>query len=195
VQAVALQREALPLFELPKDEPWAAHATSNLAIALAELGDLDGALAHAEVGLARQKAYGENWATASGLVMLADVLLAKGEYRRAADLLGNALECWATPNMMGFLLWPLAGLAKLASAAGRAVEAARLIGLHDGLASESSAVVDPYYEQFLRSATERASEQLGERAFAMERDAAGQTAADRIAPEALRIAHELAACV
>jgi predicted ATPase/transcriptional regulator with XRE-family HTH domain len=191
-RAVALQREALPFFELPGDEPWAAHAISNLAIALVELGDIDAALAHAEEGLTRQQAYGENWATASGLIMLADVLLAKGEYRRAAAMLANALEHWATPNLMGFLLWPLAGLAKLASAAGRAIEAARLIGLHDALASEASAVANPYYQQFLLGAAELASEQLGERAFGVERDAARLTPPDCITPEALRIAHDLA---
>jgi tetratricopeptide (TPR) repeat protein len=191
-RAVALQREALPFFELPGDEPWAAHAISNLAIALVELGDIDAALAHAEEGLTRQQAYGENWATASGLIMLADVLLAKGEYRRAAALLANALEHWATPNLMGFLLWPLAGLAKLASAAGRAIEAARLIGLHDALASEASAAANPYYQQFLLGAVELASEQLGERAFGVERDAARLTPPDCITPEALRIAHDLA---
>jgi predicted ATPase len=194
-RAIALQREALPLFELPRDEPWAAHAISSLGLALVQLGDLDAGLARAEEGLTRQLAFGENWATASGLVMLADVLLSKGEYRRAAALFASALERWATPNLMGFVLLPLAGLAKLASVAGCAVEAAQLVGLHDALASEASAVANPYYEQFLHGAAELASEHLGERAFAMERDAARQTVPDRITPEALRIAHELAARV
>jgi tetratricopeptide (TPR) repeat protein len=194
-RAIALQREALSLFELPKDEPWAAHATSSLGLALVQLGDLDAGLARAEEGLARQQAYGENWATASGLVMLADVLLSKGEYRRAAALFANALERWATPNLMGFALLPLAGLAKLASAAGHAVEAAQLIGLHDTLANNASAVANPYYEQFLHGAAELASSQIGERAFAMERDAARQTLPDRIVLESLRIARELEACV
>ena len=192
-QAIALLREALPSFELPNDEPWAAHATSVLGIALVGVGDRDAGLAHAEEALARQLAYGENWATASAFVMLADVLLAAGEQRRAAALFASGLEKWAAPTLTGFALLPLAGHANLASVVGRPVDAARLVGLHDALAEEASAVANPHYERFIQRAVAQASGQLGEHSFAVERAAARRMLPDQIATEAQRIARELAA--
>ena len=192
-QAVELLRDAMPLFDLPQDEPYAALAMSNLGIALVGLGDLDGGIAQAELALARQQAYGENWAIASALIMLGDILVAKGEHQRAAALFADGLKNWEDSGITGFVLLPLVGLAKVASAAGRPVDAARLIGFHDAVADHASAVVNPYYEQLVSRAAETASQRLGDQVFEVERAAARIAPLDSITPEALRIASELAA--
>jgi predicted ATPase/DNA-binding XRE family transcriptional regulator len=190
--AVAHFEASLPLFDLPRDEPWAAHATSYLGFALIGLGELDRGLACAEEGLARQQAAGEHWAVANAFVMLAAALTARGEHPRAAALFANALAMWADQGAGGILLWPLLGLAGVARAAGRPGEAATLIGFYQAVSEQASAVFEPYFGSTYEREVAVIREQLGEAAFAAARERARATTIADILPEALRIARELA---
>lgn len=103
------------------------------------------------------------------------------------------MKNWTDSGATGFMIWPLAGLAKIASMTGRAVDAARLIGLHDAVVDQTSAAVNPYYRQHIEQAATIAVDQLGASIFDAERAVARKTPPDRIALDALRIADSLAA--
>ncbi len=191
--AVSLAREAMPLFDLPKDETWAALALAIHAVALIGLGDLGAGTALAEEAIARLAAAGEHWLMAFAMLALGAALEAQGEHRQAAALFAISLENWTGPELTGMMLWPLAGMARVAAVLGQADTAARLLGLHDTVAARASAVAVPYYEQQAVAAADVARDLLGDEAFATERAAGRSVPPERIAAEVLRIARALAA--
>jgi predicted ATPase/DNA-binding CsgD family transcriptional regulator len=190
-RAASMLTEAIPFFELPKDEPWAAHATGYLGFAMVGLGAIDAGVALAEEGLSRLQAVGEEWAIANALIMLGDILEQKGEHGRAAVLFADALERWSASGLTSIVLWPLVWIARVTMAIGDPVDAVRILGFLDVVAERAGALADPYFQRLVGSIATDARARLGDPLFDSELAAATATPPVRIITESLRIARDL----
>jgi transcriptional regulator with XRE-family HTH domain len=95
---------------------------------LLNLGNVAGARAVLEEGLAVNRRYHDRWSLAMSLTMMGHLDLADGGHTRAQALLGEAASQFADTGNLMFVPWCLEGLAGVAAARGDHERAAELDG-------------------------------------------------------------------
>jgi tetratricopeptide (TPR) repeat protein len=185
-RAASLFRDALPRFDLPRDEPWAALATTYLGLVMVASGDSERGLALTEEGVERQRAIGERWAVANTSILFADALTLHGAYKRAAAVYEACLAEW-TGNI-GVGLWYLGGLGIVAAAVGRMDDTVRLAGAVDAACEQWAISLPNFLDARLAAATTSAKPILGEQVFAAAWNAGRELKPEGILAEAVKLA-------
>jgi predicted ATPase len=189
--AAGLLRSALDGFDLPRDEPWAALATTFLGLTMATTDDPERGVTLCEQGLNRLRACGKAWALANSLVIVGDVTLALGRHDRAAAILTEALDTLTNQHDAVGSLWPLLGLLSVMLAAGHEDRAARLIGATEALAERAGVTLWPYFGARLDAAAAATRSTLGEERFARERLIGRALTLDQVVAEAAASVEEV----
>jgi tetratricopeptide (TPR) repeat protein len=135
-----------------------------LCTVLAAQHDLDGAVEHAERGLASARRRGDRLTTYTALFNLAEVSLARSDYEQARRYLDEGIGLSGETRDLANLAFFLEALAVVEGAAGRPERLAALLGAAVGLRETVGWTVYGYY---------RPDTALRERAAAAARDALG----------------------
>jgi predicted ATPase/transcriptional regulator with XRE-family HTH domain len=167
-RAVALYEASLALAHTVGDSSRMGYALMRLGQIAKDQGDNKRAIAFFTESLELFRLLGNRnvWALSSLTIKLGLVALEQGEHRRAEDLLQRGLKLLWEAGIKREMAACLEGLAALAGAQGRWLEAAQLLGAA-AVVREAHGALQRHSEQVLRDRTVAAAQvALGEAAFA-----------------------------
>jgi predicted ATPase/DNA-binding SARP family transcriptional activator len=160
--------EAIERFTNLEQEEEATSAEGVLAHALAQLGDVEAAIAITERALAFDRRIGDQMGVT--LLNLANLLLQHGAHDRAEIALLEGAAVLSRLDERGFLPGVLDLAARTAALQGKCERAARLLGAADRAHGEAGTAVAASEEQFLQCAVQCTREALGEEPFQVARE-------------------------
>jgi predicted ATPase/DNA-binding CsgD family transcriptional regulator len=137
-RARALWQEALPRFQdLADGSKWVALVQHHLGLVAYGEGDLQRAATLLDAALVLHREQNDPRGVASSLIARALIACEQGDDTRSAALHRESLALWETLGIQeGLAAW-LAGVATLAAARDRLVQAARMFGAADALAQRA----------------------------------------------------------
>lgn len=164
-EAPEIERHARKALKFAADDT-AAHsgALHMLAWAAHTAGDLDEAERRFEQSLEYRRQHRGPMAVAVEIGNLGDLAIERGNLRRAAELLAEALQISHASGSAYMLVNFLPSFGILAARAGMDEDAARLFGAGHALASSAGLIPDP--NPAIDDASARARDRLGEARFA-----------------------------
>jgi tetratricopeptide (TPR) repeat protein len=153
--------DAIERFTNLQQEEDVASAGSVLALALAQLGEIEAAIALTERTLAHERSTGDELGQGLTLMNLAHLLLQHGAHERAEIILLEGTTILTRLDERGFLLDMLDIAAQTAAFQGNHERAARLLGAADRAHEESGTAVAASEKELHHRAVESTREALG----------------------------------
>jgi DNA-binding CsgD family transcriptional regulator len=184
----SLLESGLALAREIDDRPFLARILQDLGqIAREDDHDLDGARRLGEEGLALSRAAGDPRNTANALGGLAQTALARRDAPAARAYLAEAIELARATADRQLLGGQLAAVARLAAAAGRSTQAARLLGAAEGTRAGIGATFNRREQRLNAALLDDLRAPLGDAALDAARAAGRELSPDQAADEALAL--------